>query len=148
MEVPPAKGVEPIAPNATPRQKGQYGEKISHKYYKSLGYKRLDEPLDVNANGIDAIYVTKEGKYVIVETKFSSSGRASLGKTLDGQQMSDSWLKGGSSRNRGSRIHEAVKHLRDENLAKKIEDALDRGEVQKVVAVVGPDGSISLRDVL
>ena len=63
-----------------------------------MGYERvsldrvtgLDNPIH---QGIDGVYYNPEGtpQYIIAEAKY---GSARLGNTIDGPQMSDSWING------------------------------------------------------
>ncbi|MCR5837693.1 MAG: hypothetical protein K6G88_14435 [Lachnospiraceae bacterium] len=63
-----------------------------------MGYERvsldrvtgLDDPIH---QGIDGVYYNPEGtpQYIIAEAKY---GSARLGNTIDGPQMSDSWING------------------------------------------------------
>jgi hypothetical protein len=48
----------------------------------------------VSSNGLDGVYRSPDGKIVIVEAKYGSSG---MGRTVDGRQMSDGWLRGRTS---------------------------------------------------
>ena len=68
------------------------------KYFEGLGYKRISidkcTSLDQNIHkGIDGVYYKKGGnpEYIIGEAKY---GRARLGNTRDGKQMSDGWIDG------------------------------------------------------
>ncbi len=80
------------------KQKGNYGEMKMDKYLEDLGYERisldrvtgLDDPIH---QGIDGVYYNPEGtpQYIIAEAKY---GSARLGNTIDGPQMSDSWING------------------------------------------------------
>lgn len=129
-----------LGPDASNRDKGLFGEAMSDWFFTEvMNYKRVDKLSDVNANGIDAIYQTADGRYVIVEAKFSTNGNPSLGNTLDGPQMSDQWLKGEISD--FNRILKAVDG--DERLAEEILAALDDGKVDKYLMTVRPDGTFS-----
>lgn len=77
-------------------QKGNYGEMKMDIFYDELGYDRisLDRTTDLDAparRGIDGVYYNPDGHppYIIAEAKF---GSARLSNTLDGKQMSDSWI--------------------------------------------------------
>ncbi|NLZ45235.1 MAG: hypothetical protein GX896_00925 [Clostridiales bacterium] len=79
-------------------QKGNYGEMKMDCYFDELGYERisLDQVTDLNASmqkGIDGVYYNPNGKppYIIAEAKY---GTSTLGNTLDGKQMSNSWITG------------------------------------------------------
>ncbi|MFK4788672.1 hypothetical protein [Microbacterium sp. ZW T5_56] len=133
--------MDPPGAGASTREKGAYGEYISDQHFQDLNYERIDVPKDVNAPGIDAIYQTPDGKYVIVEAKYSTNGNPSLGHTQDGVQMSDSWLRG--DRSDFNRVLEAVGG--DRELANDILAALKGGNVDKVLSIVRPDGTITTR---
>lgn len=87
---------------------------------------------DAGHNGIDGIYENKTPppKYVIDEAKFDKSP---LGQTSDGKQMSDSWIEG------SKRLENQV----GTEKAKEITDALQNGEVEKVVSRVDKDGNVT-----
>ena len=80
-----------------------------------LGYDRisLDRVTELDApahRGIDGVYYNPDGHppYIIAESKF---GSARLSNTLDGKQMSDSWIFG------SNRLYNAVeKDIYDEIL--------------------------------
>ncbi|MDR6868614.1 hypothetical protein J2Y69_003238 [Microbacterium resistens] len=143
IRIPNGVPEKPPTPNASNRVKGEYGERVSDQYFRDLGYERLDMPKDVNAKGIDAIYQTPDGKYVIVEAKYSTSGSPKLGNTLDGPQMGNDWLTG--EKTRFNRILEAVGG--NTSLADNIVAALNRGEVDKIMTIVRPDGSLTSRTI-
>ena len=94
---------------------------------------------DKIVKGIDGLYENTNAdstiKYVIDEAKFGSS---QLGKTKDGPQMSNDWLTG--SETGKSRILKAVDG--DSQLATKIVDALDDGEVERVLSKVDGSGNV------
>ncbi|WP_353846320.1 MULTISPECIES: hypothetical protein [unclassified Clostridium] len=137
------------AENATNKQKGNYGEYksednlINNEAIKKEGYDLesvgRDAPATPNdkiVKGIDGLYKNKNPnsniKYVIDEAKFGSS---KLGKTKDGLQMSDDWIKG------NNRILKAVDG--DEDLARKISKALDKGQVERVLSKIDSNGNVS-----
>ncbi len=137
------------AENATNKQKGNYGEYksednlINNEAIKKEGYDLesvgRDAPATPNdkiVKGIDGLYKNKNPnsniKYVIDEAKFGSS---KLGKTKDGLQMSDDWIKG------NKRILKAVDG--DEDLARKISKALDKGQVERVLSKIDSNGNVS-----
>ncbi|WP_442868688.1 hypothetical protein [Bacillus cereus group sp. BcHK140] len=94
---------------------------------------------DKIVKGIDGLYENTNAeskiKYVIDEAKFGSS---QLGKTKDGRQMSNDWLKG--SETGKSRILKAVEG--DEVLAEQITKALKRGKVERVLSKVDSSGKV------
>ena len=141
LRIPDAsKKPELLGPNASNRDKGIFGEAMSDWFFTEvMDYKRVDKLSDVNANGIDAIYQTADGRYVIVEAKFSTTGNPRLGNTLDGPQMGDQWLIG--SENTIQRILNAVHG--NEKLADEIIAALKDGNVDKYLMTVRPDGTFS-----
>ncbi|MNQ72340.1 hypothetical protein D3C85_870420 [compost metagenome] len=63
----------------------------------------------------------------------SKYGKAELGETLDGRQMSDTWTLG------SGRLEKAV----GKDMAKTIERALGRGEVKRVLIRTKEDGSVT-----
>ncbi|GAB2023802.1 hypothetical protein RyT2_28830 [Pseudolactococcus yaeyamensis] len=82
-------------------QKGNYGEMKMDKYFEDKGYTRISKDRVTSLNqkghqGIDGVYYKPDGNppYVIAEAKYGSS---KLGKTNDGKQMSEDWLKGVNS---------------------------------------------------
>ena len=88
---------------------------------------------DKNKKGIDGIYENKTSppKYVIDEAKF---GDSQLNKTpKDGPQMSDDWIKG------SKRLEEQV----GKEEARKIENAMKKGEVEKVLSKVDENGKVT-----
>ena len=82
----------------TAKQKGNFGEIVMDEYFKLKGYERISldsiSGLDDKIHqGIDGIYYNPKGKppYIIGEAKFNT---AQLGNTLDGKQMSTTWILG------------------------------------------------------
>ena len=136
---------------ASNKQKGNYGEyraddnlinnqSLKEERYnlKRKGRSAPTSPDDKIVKGIDGIYVNEDPnsniKYVINESKFNS---AQLGKTKKGiKQMSDEWLL----EKQGKRILKAVNG--DRKLQKDILQALDDGQVEKVLSRVGKDGKV------
>lgn len=120
----------------TTLQKGNYGEMKTDICMESMGYKRVSldkvDSLDTPGHqGIDGVYYNPDGNppYMVVESKYGSS---QLGDTLDGKQMSDSWINGDVTGN--SRLVEAVgKDMAD--------DILFEG-YGKMVVNVKPDGTV------
>jgi hypothetical protein len=80
--------------------------------------------------GIDGVYrnTNPPHEYVIMESKY---GKAELGKTLDGRQMSDDWIR--------ARLEKAV----GKESADKISEALRKGEVKRVLIKTKEDGSVT-----
>ncbi|ABN54037.1 protein of unknown function DUF1557 [Acetivibrio thermocellus ATCC 27405] len=136
---------------ASNKQKGNYGEyrandnlinnqSLKEERYnlKRKGRSAPTSPDDKIVKGIDGIYVNEDPnsniKYVINESKFNS---AQLGKTKKGiKQMSDEWLL----EKQGKRILKAVNG--DRKLQKDILQALDDGQIEKVLSRVGKDGKV------
>ncbi|WP_232779900.1 hypothetical protein [Capnocytophaga canimorsus] len=91
----------------------------------------IDTPIK---QGIDHIYqnATPPPKYVIVESKYGSSDLSVLsdGKT---KQMSDTWING---RNR-------LKNAVGEENAKLISEALENGEVDRVLSKIDTNGNVT-----
>ncbi|OFD36326.1 hypothetical protein BWGOE2_54670 [Bacillus mycoides] len=140
------------AETATNKQKGNFGEiksgdnLLNNQSIKDAGYDLKvigrDLPSTINdkiVKGIDGLYENTNAdskiKYVIDESKFGSS---QLGKTKDGPQMSDNWLTG--SETGKSRILKAVNG--DEELAEKITNALEDGEVERVLSKIDSSGNV------
>ncbi|CEN45587.1 conserved hypothetical protein [Capnocytophaga canimorsus] len=90
----------------------------------------IDTPIK---QGIDHIYqnATPPPKYVIVESKYGSSTLNP--KTKDGPQMSDDWIKG------NNRLDKIV----GEDIARDIEKALDRGQVDRVLSKIDTNGNVT-----
>lgn len=93
----------------------------------------------VGETGIDDLYRVGRPNvdYVVVEYKFGSS---KLGQTLDGVQMSDSWLTGTNTG--ASRILKAVDG--DVSLARNISASLDAGRVERWVVHTDPLGNVTV----
>lgn len=140
------------AKKATAKQKGNFGEYkaddnlVNNQSLKDAGYdlKPVGIPAptsldDTIGKGIDGLYENQNKdspiRYVIDEAKF---GRSGLGKTKDGKQMSDEWLKGEATGNK--RILHAVDG--DKELAKKITNALNNGQVERVLTKIDADGNV------
>ncbi|ROR31756.1 hypothetical protein EDD66_101374 [Mobilisporobacter senegalensis] len=104
-------------------QKGNYGEMKMDDLFESQGYQRIstDRVTDLNIpphQGIDGVYYKpdRHPPYVIGEAKYGSS---KLGKSLDGKQMSDTWING------SNRLENAVgKDMADEILMEGYEKAV------------------------
>lgn len=140
------------AKTATTGQKGNFGEYkaddnlVNNQSLKDAGYdlKPIGRPApasldDTIVKGIDGLYENQNEdspiRYVIDEAKF---GRSRLGKTEDGKQMSDEWLRGDITGN--NRILDAVDG--DEELAEKIIDALENGQVERVLTKIDAAGNV------
>ncbi|PEP12983.1 hypothetical protein COE81_17085 [Bacillus wiedmannii] len=140
------------AKTATNKQKGNYGEikssdnLLNNQSLKEAGFDLKpvgkSAPSGINdkiVKGIDGLYENANAeskiKYVIDEAKFGSS---QLGKTKDGRQMSNDWLKG--SETGKSRILKAVEG--DEVLAEQITKALQKGKVERVLSKVDSSGKV------
>ncbi|WP_342560793.1 T7SS effector LXG polymorphic toxin [Psychrobacillus sp. FSL W7-1457] len=136
---------------ASNKQKGNYGEYkaydnlVNNESLKQAGYdlERIGNvaptsPNDKIIKGIDRLNKNNNTnsaiKYVIDEAKF---GTSQLGTTkLDGPQMSNDWLLGmGSGK---SRIIKAVNG--NEKLATEISDALENGQIERVLSKVNSKG--------
>ncbi len=106
-------------------EKSMVGEHFGGKFIKNL----LPDAQPIarvgaSGKGIDALYrVNKNGiDYVVVEYKY---GKSTLGKPIDGLQMSDSWLLGQKTgQNR-------ILKFAGENEALTIVEALDRNRLEK-----------------
>ncbi|QCW99873.1 DUF4280 domain-containing protein [Aggregatimonas sangjinii] len=129
---------------ATNKQKGNFGEIMSSENLvnnpalKKKGYnltKIGDPPVssldDKIVKGIDGIYenATPPPKFVVDEAKFNT---AQLGKTKDGKQMSDAWVKG------SKRLENQVGRKK----ANEIIKAMKNNNVEKVVSRVDETGKV------
>ena len=139
--------------NASTKQKDNYGEHIADDNLinnqslkdagydlKSVGREAPKGPNDKIVKGIDGLYENMNPdsniKYVIDEAKFGSS---KLGNTKDNLQMSDDWLTGSNTGK--NRILKAVDN--DKELAEIIEDALENGQVERVLSKVDSTGKVT-----
>lgn len=97
-------------------------------FFENQGYQRIsiERVTDLNIpthKGIDGVYYKVDGRppYIIAEAKY---GTSKLGKTLDGKQMSDSWING------SGRLEDAVgKDVADDILLEGYERRLVHIEV-------------------
>lgn len=117
-------------------QKGNYGEMKMDVYFENKGYKRisLDKVTDINTpthHGIDGVYYNPDGHppYVIGEAKYGSS---KLTNTMDGMQMSDTWING------GDRLVNAV--------GKDVADDILLEGYGKSLVNISSDGTIKITD--
>jgi len=132
------------ASKATNKQKGNFGEikatdnLLNNPTLKQKGYdlKRIgdDAPTGLDdkiKKGVDGIYenATPLPKYVIDEAKY---GKSRLGKTKDGKQMHDDWVKG------SDRLADQV----GKKKALEIERAIKNGEVEKVLSKIDKNGNV------
>ncbi|MGB3468116.1 MAG: hypothetical protein WBA74_22715, partial [Cyclobacteriaceae bacterium] len=119
-----------IADESTAR-KGNFGEMatdvdMTEHGYKSL-HKRIEDINESTHQGIDGIF-EKDGVFYIVESKYT--GHAGLSHTLDGRQMSDSWI----SASEYQRVRKSVGDEMTENI-------IDSG-YERILAEAAPDGTI------
>jgi len=82
--------------------------------------------------GIDGIYENSKPppKCIINEAKY---GKSKLRKTNDGKQMSDDWIKG----------NDRLKNQVGERKANDILEALENGELDKVLSKVDETGKVT-----
>lgn len=126
------KGDIPLETGNTIR-KGNFGEMVTDTDLTSLGYEPLHNritDIDLHSgNGIDGVFKNPEtGEYLIVESKYNTSD---LSTTLDGKQMSDSWIQGtitGTNR----LVQEVGQDLADEILAHGY---------KRILSKISPNGS-------
>ena len=78
-------------------KKGNFGEMVQDEYYRQFGYERISKDMvtgldDAGRQGIDGVYYNPNGHppYIISEAKYNT---AKLGKTADGRQMSERWIR-------------------------------------------------------
>lgn len=125
---------------ATAKQKGNFGEIVSDKHLRNKhNLKRIgdDPPKTIDdklRKGIDGIYEnnTPPPKYVINESKY---GQSQLNQTKDGKQMSDDWIRGSDRLEDQVGLHEA----------KKIREALKKGEVDRVLSRIDETGKVTTK---
>lgn len=100
---------------------------------------RIGRVPTVGQQGIDDLYRVSrpDVDFVVVEYKFGSSP---LGRTLDGLQMSDTWLSGANTGT--NRILDAVGGNRA--LADSVSDALRAGRVERWVVHTDPLGNVTV----
>ena len=104
---------------------GNLGEMMMDQYYIAKGYtplnrhrvSSLQDKKDGFKTGIDGVY-EKDGQYIIVDAKYNTS---QLSDTLDGKQMSDTWID--------ARLDECV----GKEKADQIREAEIEGKVQHKV---------------
>ncbi|MFS4484285.1 hypothetical protein ACKGJY_14805 [Hyunsoonleella sp. 2307UL5-6] len=85
---------------ASRNAKGVFGEVATDVKFAENGFEALHIRKGQNGDlldgwgesGIDHVF-RKDGKFYIIESKY---GSARLGNTLDGKQMSDNWIRGGT----------------------------------------------------
>jgi hypothetical protein len=116
--------------------KAAYGEGVAHDKMLAKGFEpvgKTNGEYRAGQQGIDGVYKPKNPPpdYVITEAKYGSS---TLGKTADGKQMSNTWLKG------GDRLIDKV----GEAEARAIEKAMEKGTVEKWLINVKADGSSTM----
>lgn len=124
----------------TNAQKARVGELFGESTVKQIvpdGSKIGRAPLP-GQTGIDDLYkvARPDVDYVVIEYKFD---RSKLGTTLDGTQMSDSWLRGDSTGY--DRVLESV----GSKSADLVADALRAGRVEKWVVRTMRDGSTQIQ---
>ena len=124
---------------ATNKQKGNFGEIASQKNMLDnpnltrIGDKAPKGLDDTIKKGIDGIYENSNPppQFVIDEAKYNTSQLSQ--KPKDGPQMSDDWIKG------SNRLDNQVGRVK----AQEIRDALDNGEVDKVVSRIDTNGNVT-----
>jgi len=87
------KEAKPFLPTAIiSHLKGKIGEKMMDTIFKNSGWSKIEG--EVGRNGIDGLYIKRDKdknikQVLIAESKYNKS---TLGKTLDGKQMSKDWI--------------------------------------------------------
>lgn len=101
---------------------------------------KIGRAQSMGSNGIDDLFKVSrpDVDFVVIEYKFDKQGMA---QTLDGRQMSDSWLRGSSTGI--DRIAEAVSG--NQQLANQVDLAMQTGRIEKWKVNVRPDGSTEIR---
>jgi hypothetical protein len=79
----------------TNAEKGQVGEDFADLVMQRTGRKKLPSKVGSN-NGFDGLYIkySKDGKIADIIINESKFGKARLGRTLMGKQMSNKWIEG------------------------------------------------------
>ncbi|MFN6086164.1 MAG: hypothetical protein ACK476_14715, partial [Fluviicola sp.] len=120
---------------ATNLRKGNFGEIANDVFLTNKGYKALHTRLEnIDAptqQGIDGVF-EKNGEYFIVESKYH--GTATLGNTIDGKQMSDTWING------SNRLINAVGGNQS-----KFDEILNSG-YKRLLAEISPDGTVIYKE--
>lgn len=150
------------ANTATKKQKGNFGEYnaednlVNNQSLKDAGYdlKPIGRHAPTSLNdkivkGIDGIYINQNPnspiKYIIDEAKFGTSALSTTRKNI--KQMSDPWILGNGDKN--SRILKAIAadihDIQPEEfvLAAKIETALNKNQVERVLSKISEDGTVT-----
>ena len=116
--------------------KGNYAEMKVDRDLDGKGYDRISKECvtDLIHNtgpGIDGVFVNKEnGQVLITETKFNKS---ELGNTIDGRQMSSSWIDNRLDASVGKEMADKI----------RLDSILNPDSVQSVLARVDLNGDIS-----
>jgi len=105
-----------------------------------MGYERIDKGGDYipGRNGIDGVYRNPNPPpdYVVLDAKYNT---ATLDNTLDGRQMSDSWIRGDATG--FNRLREAV----GPKAAANIRTSLDTGTAQRWLMHVDETGNVTIK---
>jgi hypothetical protein len=135
----PPKG-DGVRIKRTAHEGAAFGEQKAHAKMKEMGYERIDKGGEYKPgrNGIDGVYRNPNPPpdYVILDAKYNT---ATLDNTLDGRQMSDSWIRGD---NTGfNRLREAV----GPKAAANIRTSLDTGTAQRWLMHVDESGNVTIK---
>lgn len=123
----------------TTSQKGSLGELLGENTVKKIipdGEKLARAPA-IGETGLDDLYKINKPNvdYVVIEYKFVGSGTGKgstrLGETLDGTQVSNAWVLG------GSRLERSV----GDDVASAVKDAILLNRTETWVVTTRPDGS-------
>lgn len=125
---------------ASRNAKGVFGEVATDVKFADNGFEALHLRKGQNGDlldgwgesGIDHVF-RKDGKFYIVESKFSSTGSFTLGSTADGVQMSDTWIRG------SNRLIDAVGSANASDIF--------RDGYTRIVSIVAEDGTIILKKI-
>lgn len=135
----PPKG-DGVRIKRTAHEGAAFGEQKAHAKMKEMGYERIDKGGEYKPgrNGIDGVYRNPNPPpdYVVLDAKYNT---AALDNTLDGRQMSDSWIRGDATG--FNRLREAV----GPKAAANIRTSLDAGTAQRWLMHVDESGNVTIK---
>lgn len=135
----PPKG-DGVRIKRTAHEGAVFGEQKAHAKMKEMGYERIDKGGEYKPgrNGIDGVYRNPNPPpdHVVLDAKYNT---ATLDNTLDGRQMSDSWIRGDATG--FNRLREAV----GPKAAANIRTSLDAGTAQRWLMHVDESGNVTIK---